>query len=133
MEKQETELRTRIAIKRFYWFLFFTIIVGLLPIVLYPFSGYFGQQEYYSGWNHTPTYQFPDGSYNVAPPNLVILLMQITAFIPVLLFLISPLISIYMLFRKKYKLGFLYFIACLVNIPLLFLSFRVVGWLIIVD
>lgn len=48
-------------------------------------------------------------------------------------FLISPLISIYMLFRKKYKLGFLYLFACLVNIPLLFLSLRVVGWLIIVD
>ena len=132
-EEKKNELKVQTARKRFYWYLIFTIIVGLLPIFLYPFSGYFGQQEYYSGWNHTPTYQFPDGSYNVAPPNLVILLMQISAFIPVLLFLISPLISIYMLFRKKYKLGFLYFIACLVNIPLLFLSLRVVGWLIIVD
>ncbi len=132
MEKHENELIVHISEKKNYWYLIFTIIVGLLPIILYPFSGYFGQQEYYSGWNHTPTYQFLDGSYNVAPPNLIILLMQITAFMTFVLFLISPLISIYMLFRKKYKLGFFYFIACLVHIALLLLSMRVVGWLIIV-
>ena len=119
--------------KKFYWFLVISIIIGLSPMLLYPFSGYYGKKEFYSGWLHSPIYQFPGGDYNVSPPNFAITVMQVTTLLTVLMFLTSLLITIYLLIRKKYKLGLFYLIPCFLNITLLILSLNLVGWLILID
>ena len=65
----------------FYCFLGATFFVGILPIILYPFSRYFGKEEEYSEGNHGPLHQFPDGDWNRPPPQGIDWLIEKTDYI----------------------------------------------------
>ena len=116
--------------KRFYWFLVITSFVGILPIILYPFSGYFGKQNDFSKGNHGPLHQYPDGDYYDAIPRGVDWLIDKTCLFPILIMLLlSVIISIYLLFAKKYKVGFAYLITAGLSFVLLIFQFLVLWWL----
>jgi hypothetical protein len=53
-------------------FLVKTFFVGVLPIILYPFSRYFGKENNYSEGNHGPLHQYPDGDYFGASPQGIV-------------------------------------------------------------
>jgi hypothetical protein len=116
--------------RRFYWFLGATFFAGILPIILYPFSRYFGKEEEYSGGNHGPLHQFPAGDWNGPPPQGIDWLIEKTAFMPILMmFILSLIVILFFLFTKKIKIGFSYLIPALLSFILIFCQAIILLWL----
>lgn len=116
--------------RRFYWFLGATFFVGILPIILYPFSRYFGKEEEYSEGNHGPLHQFPDGFWNESPPQGIDWLIEKTAFMPILImFILSLVLFLFFLVTKKIKIGFSYLIPALLCFVLMCFQTIILYWL----
>lgn len=75
---------------RHFGFLIFTFFIGVLPIILYPFSGYFGKQNDYGSdkTNHGPLHQYPDGNYYEDSPHGVDWVIEKTYVFPMLIILL---------------------------------------------
>jgi hypothetical protein len=87
----------------------FTFLIGVLPLVLYPFSAYFQEQNEYSEENHGPLHQYPNGDYYESAPQGVDWFISISLLYLMLMVLIVSLIAfIYHLRPKKIKLDCLF-------------------------
>ena len=116
--------------RRFFCFLGATFFVGILPIILYPFSRYFGKEEEYSEGNHGPLHQFPDGDWNGPPPQGIDWLIEKTAMMPILMmFILSVVVFLFFLFTKKIKIGFSYLIPALLSFVLTICQVIILYWL----
>jgi hypothetical protein len=110
-------------------FLGFTFFIGVLPLVLYPFSAYFRKQNEYEG-GHGPLHQYPNGDYYESAPQGVDWLLCISSLYPATMMLILSLFAfIYHFLSKKYQIGLSYLIPALLSIVLINYQIKLLFWL----
>ena len=104
--------------RKFYKFCLVTIFIGLFPLLIYPFSRFYGQEDEWKaeGWyNHGPLHEFSDTPPADIFQNLIDLLIGLTFFWPIFFMVaISILMIIYYFFQLKIKKGLIYFIPAFV-------------------
>jgi len=118
--------------KKYYEFCFVIIFIGLFPLLIHPFSRFYGQEDDWKaeGWNHGPLHEF---SYT--PPadifhDLIDSLISLTFFWPIFFMVaISIIMIVYYFFQLKIKKGLIYFIPAFVAFFLLLVQYGVLFWL----
>ena len=111
----------------FIWITGITIGVGCIPLIIYPFSEYFGKSGEFADSNHGPLY-FIDEIPNV---NLVDLIINYLIGWPLMITLfLSIIFSGYYMLRINIKRGLLFFIPALLSILFIILQLSTIFWLV---
>ena len=130
MSSNQTNPSSNAFNRKFLYTAILTLFVGLLPLVLYPFSEYYGRESEFAEMNHGPFHQYPGGDYQVAAPQGVDWIIDVIfGWPPILFFLLLVGFFIVLLFRKQFKIAFAYLLIALINFALFFLQMGLIYWL----
>jgi hypothetical protein len=92
------------------------VFIGIFPLLLYPFSEYFGMQAEYQTWNHGPLYSYSGESGEMGLINTCI---QYTLFFPSLFMgLLAFIFSLKEFLFGCFKNAFLYFLLIFLSLGL---------------
>ena len=130
MTDDQTNKSSNIFSRTYFYIAGFTLFIGLLPLVLYLFSEYYGRESEFEGMNHGPFHQFPAGDYQAAAPHGIDwILSLIFAWPSFLLFFILLCVFLLRLFTKRFKSAFSYLLLAVINFIFFIFQMGIIFWL----
>ena len=125
MTDDQTNNSSNIFSRTYFYIAGFTLFIGLLPLVLYLFSEYYGRESEFEGMNHGPFHT----AWENAPNGIDWILSLISAWPSFLLFFILLCVFLLRLFTKRFKSAFSYLLLAVINFIFFIFQMEIIYWL----
>lgn len=121
----------KVLSKNYFWFLAVVIIVGVLPLILYPFTTCYAVKDVYMSGNYSPLYLFHDNYLFSSEATFVDNLFFLTGIFPVFILLyVSVAIFIISLCRMRLRVMLSYIIPVILAAVFAYLQMKHLEWVL---